>query len=295
MAEEQIKNYIGEIYKITNLVNGKIYIGQTRRTVKIRWKEHLSNSFNLNKDNKLYQAIRKHGTENFSIETIDSANTLIDLNKKEIYWIDFFNSFKYGYNSTLGGDDNPMNYEHLRIKAGLKISKARKGVPLSPKHREKSIKFLLSLGMQYKKGELHPYSKKVYKLNSNTLEIVAIYDSARMAENAEFNNEGGKVRKHIKSKTTERNYYWIYENIYLINKNSLSNYFKGTNNYNRKEVFQLDLNNIFIKKWDTVREASLAFVNKIHSSISHCVQGKTKKAYGFKWLYKEEYEKLISS
>lgn len=93
------------IYKITNLVNGKIYIGKTKYTKEKRLKEHFKcaeqgcNTF-------LYNAIRKYGKENFIIEELDIAKSISELNKKEKFWIDKLDSRNrlIGYNVAPGGD-----------------------------------------------------------------------------------------------------------------------------------------------------------------------------------------------
>ena len=95
------------IYKITNQINGKSYVGQTVKSAEERWKEHQQHAFGTheNDQNKtLYKAIRKYGLENFTFEVLqDNINNFEDLDKAEIYWIDFYNSFVTGYNETLGG------------------------------------------------------------------------------------------------------------------------------------------------------------------------------------------------
>jgi len=84
----------GHIYKITNNVNGKIYIGKTIKDINVRFREHLTTSdryhYNVvnnikQKQSLLYPAIYKYGKDNFSIECIDTANDKYELNQKEIY------------------------------------------------------------------------------------------------------------------------------------------------------------------------------------------------------------------
>jgi group I intron endonuclease len=63
------------IYKITNIINNKIYIGQTRKTTNQRWSEHIS-AATANPDSQdynylLHKAIRKYGPNNFLIETVE--------------------------------------------------------------------------------------------------------------------------------------------------------------------------------------------------------------------------------
>ena len=93
------------IYKITNLLNGKVYIGQTGRTVEARWKEHQKDSTRRTFEQRpLYRAINKYGIENFSIETIEETDSP---NERERFWIEYYGSYKNGYNATVGGDGTP--------------------------------------------------------------------------------------------------------------------------------------------------------------------------------------------
>lgn len=103
------------IYKITNRINGKVYIGQSVN-IQQRWYQHKSSFKNGN--TLLYQAIRKYGLENFCFEIIEECPQE-KLNEKEIYWIDYYNSFNYenGYNMTPGGSEpisvNPKEIYNL--------------------------------------------------------------------------------------------------------------------------------------------------------------------------------------
>lgn len=91
----------GFIYKITNKVNGKVYIGQTKYTIEARWKQH---QYKKDKTH-FHNAIRKYGVENFIVEQLEECE-ISELDSKEIYYIAKYNSFKEGYNSTIGGDGN---------------------------------------------------------------------------------------------------------------------------------------------------------------------------------------------
>lgn len=101
------------IYKITNKINKKSYIGQSVN-IEHRWNSHKTNYLNKNiKDynTKFYKALRKYGIENFDFEILEKCNKN-NLNEREIYWINFYNSFKDGYNSTLGGQLGNTKEEH---------------------------------------------------------------------------------------------------------------------------------------------------------------------------------------
>ena len=88
------------IYKITNIQNNKVYIGQTIRPIEQRFKRHLNDALNNVLDTHFARVIRKYGKENFVIEQIDEAQTQDELNQKEQYWIKYYNSVEEGYNET---------------------------------------------------------------------------------------------------------------------------------------------------------------------------------------------------
>ena len=117
---------MGYIYKITNLIDGKIYIGQTIRTIEQRWKEHCYNA-NHNKKKYLYDFMRYYGVDNFQIEIIDQCNDQQELDKKEIQWIKFYDSQNQekGYNISEGGMVNFRGCHHT-VESKEKISIASK-------------------------------------------------------------------------------------------------------------------------------------------------------------------------
>lgn len=99
----------GFIYKITNKVNNKVYIGQTRYTIESRWRQHLKN-FNVeHRKQPLYNAFAKYGIENFEVEQVEEVN-VEKLDEREIFWIAKYDSFKNGYNATLGGQAGKIYY-----------------------------------------------------------------------------------------------------------------------------------------------------------------------------------------
>ena len=85
-------------------MNETVYVGLTTQGIRQRWREHVCR-FNLGeRDHKLYQAMRKYGIANFSIEPICHVDDKKDLPDLEIFHIKKFNSFNHGYNMTCGGD-----------------------------------------------------------------------------------------------------------------------------------------------------------------------------------------------
>lgn len=103
---------MGCIYKITNVLTGKIYIGQTAGTIEHRFKEHKRNAKN-GVPYYLYKAMRKYGEENFEIQELKHCDDS-ELNKKERYWISLLDSCNNGYNMTLGGEGR-LKYRYQEL------------------------------------------------------------------------------------------------------------------------------------------------------------------------------------
>lgn len=95
------------IYKATNIVNGKIYIGLTKQTLQARqWNHKTDAKIYPRSNNRFHNAIRKYGWEAFEWEEIDNAMFPEDLCEKEKYWIKHYNTYENGYNATTGGENN---------------------------------------------------------------------------------------------------------------------------------------------------------------------------------------------
>lgn len=132
------------IYKTTNLVNGKFYIGKDTRNLKCY----------LGSGELLKKAIEKYGKNNFIKEIIETCNNLEELNEREKYWIKKLNSIENGYNLTEGGTGgdtftkNP-NKEDIRNKLKKRIVSDE-----VKKNRINNLK-------PFSSGELHPnFGKK---------------------------------------------------------------------------------------------------------------------------------------
>ena len=166
MKINNIKIY-GVIYKITNIVNGKIYIGQTTRENGFddRYKGGLEKTTH---NKHLKRAIKKYGIENFNIcKTFDIAFSKEELDIKEDCWISIYNSMnpKYGYNKQTGGSHGKPNSEtrnkisiskqgkHCSEETKLKMSKAHLGY--NPTKETRELLKIINLGSN------NPYAIKV--------------------------------------------------------------------------------------------------------------------------------------
>lgn len=94
------------IYKITNIITNKSYIGKSNN-INRRFSDHKRLAFTENQkqyDKILYQSIRKYGLNNFIFEIIEELEDYSIAAEREKYWIQYYDSYKNGYNESLGGD-----------------------------------------------------------------------------------------------------------------------------------------------------------------------------------------------
>lgn len=120
------------IYKITNKVNGKVYIGQSIRSIEQRFQRHINDAVNNILDTHFARAIRKYGKENFYIELVETCDNQTELNLREQYWIRKYDSINNGYNETdatskCGGNKYMSKTESEMKEISEKISKTKLG------------------------------------------------------------------------------------------------------------------------------------------------------------------------
>lgn len=109
------------IYKVTNLVNNKIYIGQSVNSLQHRKSEHYKDAKRLNRNTVYFHnALLKYNKEDFRWEIVDNSNSIEELNAKEIYWISYYNSTnkEKGYNLKAGGNGGGLCCESTKQKIG---------------------------------------------------------------------------------------------------------------------------------------------------------------------------------
>lgn len=129
------------IYKITNTINNKCYIGLTSRDFSVRLKEHLTLSNRNTCNTKFHLALRKYSIDLFSIEILEyDIATITEANSREIFYIDKFDSYRNGYNMTKGGFGRTDYY--FSDSARQKMSKSKHGTILSDSHKNNIRKSL---------------------------------------------------------------------------------------------------------------------------------------------------------
>lgn len=180
------------IYLITNDVNGKQYVGKTVDKISKRWNHHISDSFGTKHAEKtenrpLYKAINKYGIEHFHITEIEECPLEI-LSEREIYWIEYYNTYYNGYNATLGGDGRHyLDYEKI-ITTYKKFLNAKKTAEVLGIDRQTVTKVLKATN-SFTEREIKNNSnyhrsttKKIGQYDKNTKKLIAIYNSVGEAE-----------------------------------------------------------------------------------------------------------------
>lgn len=203
------------IYKITNLTNGKIYIGQSR-DILARWQEHISkaNYQNVSYNYPLYQDFRNLGLTNFSFEFLElNIYDKEQLDKLEKEYISKFNSFNNGYNQTRGNKteeeklntskklwtDEEINLMTTLIQQGL----SQKEVAI---RLNRSVNSINSKANKLKIGKRvnHPWTKE---LEQQMLQLRnEHYTQSQVGEILGFSKEAVKKRWH--DKFTEKEGAW---------------------------------------------------------------------------------------
>lgn len=322
---EQPKMFVGIIYKYTNLINGKIYIGQTINGKK-RKNSH-NYKINHSSNTPFHNAVRKYGWENFKYEIIFKSNFFnrtdanFILTLQETYFIIKYNSTNrlIGYNVLSGGqaitteeqikiysenrkgENNHFFGKHHSEETKKKLSEANKGRKVSEEVKEELR--LRNLGNKYCLGR---------KDSEETKEKRRI--SCRNSENTK------KISKAVIQLTLDGKFIKRFNSIKeavrfynLKSDSAIGGCARGTSHcksafnslwifeeeynpnkkysYNgKKSVIQLDLDGNYIKEWISIKDAS-ENLGICLTTIKGCCNGYTKSAKGFKWIYAEDYYK----
>lgn len=221
---------MGYIYKIINDINNKVYIGQTTLKIKDRFYQHINSAQNNKINTHLYSAMRKYGTEHFQIQLIEEVDDNL-LSKREQYWIKYYNSYKAGYNSTIGGegyvlynreeiyklwDDGLAIYEIAnKLKCGNTVLwRTLKNYPNYSK--EESYK---RAQKEHRKEKIKKYGKKIGKYTLDGI-LIDIYNGPSNCARSISDDENkvkiiasniSKVCNKKKYSNTVYGYIWKYE------------------------------------------------------------------------------------
>lgn len=213
----------GYVYLIENKINGKHYVGKTYFTVEKRWKEHIKEA-KRHPERPLYAAILKYGESNFVIKELEFGE---NVEEREIYWINFYNSYRIGYNATLGGDGTTyFEYSDEEViekyNECLSITQVANFFNCDPSTISKRLK---NNGIEIKVGgdthnekrhwkavQVHQYSLDgVYLRSFESCSSAArwiIENTATTAKVKHISNNISKASKGVENRKKAYNYIW---------------------------------------------------------------------------------------
>jgi len=212
------------IYKIINIINGKIYVGQTTQSLEERVRKHFSDSKNKIDNNKFHNAIRKYGNDNFKFEIIEIVDNKELLNERECYWINYLDTVKNGYNTLIGGvigNSQPWLNKKHSLKTRHKMSESRKGYIMSEFSKSKLSNTRKLLGLGQKGGKEHHSNIEIIQLDKNTGDFIREFVSISEAEiyfSGKVTSNIQRVLNYKYRNKTAYGYKWITKNEYLTKK-----------------------------------------------------------------------------
>lgn len=283
------------IYKIENKINGKIYIGQSIE-IEHRWQKHLA----ANDDFVIHKALKKYGKENFDFSIIEECNSL-ELDNKEKYWIDYYNSLiPNGYNMIPGGSQGlglakgkPVQQYDLKgnfiaeypsahqasSATGINFSSicacCRNEISHTKEFQWKCTNDKNKIINIINNHEAIIVERKVYQYNLDG-KLIKIYNNLNEASI----NSG--ISKSIICKVcrfqgnTAGGYVWRYEG------NNFSDHKTKPKN---RVVEQYDLNGNYLQTFNSITEAAKK-TNSNCGNIQSVCAGKKKTSNGYIWKYK---------
>jgi len=302
------------IYKTTNLINNKIYIGQKQI---MKTEKELLNSNYYGSNKKLKEDIKSIGKENFKREIIDYSDDFDELNKKEEYWIEKYDatnpeigynvSKKTGKNFWLGchhTDESKAKTSKIVYQYDLDCNFIKEYPSIKETQRKTNID-VIRISNNYIKI-IDNYIWMDHKLSDDEIfNIKKIINGRKTIKKMiyQYDLNGTFIRKY-KSITDASKYNNINSNLLFISCNNVlktaKNFFwsytelnKDEINYrlylysvNKKMIYQYDLNGNLIKEYKSITEAS-NITNVNISNICSCCSNKNKTAGGFFWSFKK--------
>lgn len=283
---------MGYIYIVRNDINSKVYIGKTLRTIEQRWREHISDAYcerNRSFKTHFHSAIRKYGKEHFNIQILEEVDKDF-LSEREQFWINKYNSYEEGYNSTIGGE-GAVKYDYQQFlnlweqgyttddianEFGCAVETVYNALSSFPGWSEKATK-RRNLKANQSMAEARKIPVDCYDLKGNFL---ASYNSSREAAKA-LGMDESMVCLALKTGGRRKQY--------LIVKHGDP----APKPYQRKgakAVNQYDLQGNFIATYEAAQEAALSLgkPRTASTSIAAVCHGRRITAYGYKWKWRDE-------
>ena len=268
------------IYKITNSINGKFYIGSSV-DLKKRKRDHLRElRDNIHINGRLQNSFNKYKEKNFRFDVVETVENKAELRDREQYWMDKTKAYNrhIGFNinrlATGGGNygEDNGNYGNLGIK--------------------------------------NPLSKQIAQIDPDTLEVIKIW-GASIEIQRELGYHGGSICKMCIQAEKENvlrksnGYFWCYEKD-IDNIRNMKEFkpkkrtttgrdyldIRGSKNPRARKVVQLSLDGEYINVYSTIKKAAEENNISANGIYSHLSNKNRKQSGGYKWMYYEDYQAL---
>lgn len=280
------------IYKTTNLINGKIYIGQDSN----------NNPLYYGSGKLLKAAIKKYGKKNFRKEVIEECNSIDELNDREVYWIDKFQSTnnQIGYNISIGGSEGDRSIGHEIAKNGIyNYWVSKYGKDIADTKRNIQIDKLRTYLQEHPSKLVTEgrYSIWLEKYGKEEADRRYVSWKLKISEYQQYKLEMGwthseetkeKIRQALLGRTHSEE---TKEKLRKPKPNGfgekISKLKKGKPlgpSKRRKQIQQFTLDNKLIKEWNSISEAEKTL--QIYNITAVC-KNKQETAGGYKWKYKK--------
>lgn len=275
---------MGYIYKITNKINQKPYVGKTVDTITSRWNEHIYEAFTHNSSFLIHNAMRKYGIENFIIEELEECSA-DKLSEREQYWIKIINSHfetGYGYNMTYGGDGT-LRYSDEQIldlwNQGFNCHQIADMLSANISTISIRLKSLLKpKEAQLRRNERLKKAVLQYDLNGN---FIKAWGSISEAEKGTNTSSGSISRCCKRERAMASNSLWKYAFDDTPIEEIMLNYAKSVK---CNAVDRIDKNGNIIETFQTAAIAEKQY-NLSHGSISAVCNHKNKSTKGYYWQW----------
>lgn len=278
------------IYKITNQINGKVYIGETIRPLNRRWYKHLCKAINGSKEH-LYCAMREYGVENFVIEEIDKCPNDVRFAVETSYIIKYNSLEPNGYNWLLYQNGYSPECEDVIVQdwgEGLTIKEISEKRHIGVKTVSGILKnnniSQEEIFERRAEGTRKYSSKAVTQYDLNGI-FIAEYESASEAAR-ELGVRSASISKNCNGDLLSAyGFIWQYQENDRVEEIVEKAKTKPKTGKNKKTISQYTLNDEYIQTFESASAAGRS-LDKTHVNIARAArEGAT--AYGFKWKYDE--------
>ena len=285
---------MGYIYKITNIINNKIYIGQTSNSIEQRFKSHIREAKQGEEGCRyLNNAIRKYGADNFIVEELEECIDAL-LSEKEKHWIEKLSSHYStgkGYNISYGGEGTLKITDKQILDLwdeGFSAHEIAKRLKVKDNTICDRLKVLKPGESQQRRAQLRKIKIKQYDLNGD---FIKEWDSAIEAARFYGSDDSSSIVRCCKK---ERNFafnsFWLYSNDDTNIEELKIKYALSTQ---CREVLQINPDTNEVINYFESGAAAEKALNLPRGKVSEVCNHKRKTTGGYKWEWKYKTKREI--